>query len=83
MELRKTLLEQALGLPIEDREKLAAALFASLDDEDAGGSEMSPEIEAAWMAVAKRRMEEAERDPSILLDGETVFAELRREFSLK
>lgn len=66
-ELTRVLLEQALKLPADDREALAEHLFASLD---------SPaDVESAWTAEAKRRRDEARRDPSLMLDGEQVFDE--------
>ena len=74
MELKKTLLEQALELPIEDREALAEALFASLDEP------MPPAIAATWQTELLRRREEARRDPSLLLDGDPVFDALFAEF---
>jgi len=48
----KTVEEEALGLPVQDRAKLAERLLESLDD--------LPErdVEALWLEVAERRARE-------------------------
>jgi len=46
------LLDQALGLPEEDRAELADRLLASLDEEP------DPEVEEAWRQEVARRLEE-------------------------
>jgi putative addiction module component (TIGR02574 family) len=45
-------LDQALGLPEEDRAELADRLLASLDEEP------DPEVEEAWRQEVARRLEE-------------------------
>ena len=65
------LLEEALALPEEDRERLAEALFATLERE-------APEdVARAWDEEVKRRLEAAERDESTARDWDDVYAELR------
>ncbi|WP_293369218.1 addiction module protein [Nevskia sp.] len=77
MELKKTLLEQALALPVDDRELLAAALFSSLDDTS------DPAVTAEWRAELLRRRDQARLDPSVMLDGQRVFDELFAEFGVE
>src|SRR5688500_710645 len=71
------LVDDALALPDGERARLARALMDSLEAGEE--SETSPaEIERAWLAEVDRRDEEADRDPSLLLPVEEVFAEAQR-----
>ncbi|NOY94432.1 MAG: addiction module protein [Deltaproteobacteria bacterium] len=47
-----TLLDQALGLPLNQRAQLAAALLRSLDGDPDG------DVEAAWTAEIQKRVRE-------------------------
>lgn len=66
------ILEAALQLPEDERAQLAAILTDSVGD----GS--SPEeIEAAWIAEAKRRSVAIERGEMELVDSDEMMARLR------
>jgi putative addiction module component (TIGR02574 family) len=68
---RQQLLDEAMALSAEDRERLAEDLWQSLDDST------RDEIDAAWTAEIRRRIEAiGQGEP--LLDGEQVMAELRK-----
>ena len=65
-------LDAALQLPAIERAELAAILA------DGVGEESSPEeIEASWIAEAKRRSEAIERGELGLIDSDEVMAKLR------
>jgi putative addiction module component (TIGR02574 family) len=59
----------ALSLSLEARAQLAERLLTSLDDD--------PEITAAWMEEAKRRMAEIDAGTVTTIPSEEVFARLR------
>jgi len=66
-----TLYSAAMGLPPEGRAALAEKLLDSLD------GPQDPEIEAAWIAEAKRRIAEIDRGEAELIPAEEVFRTLR------
>ncbi len=66
----KKLLEEALALPSEDREKLVEALADSLEPSEI---DLSP----AWKTEIERRVEAIERGESRLIPGDEVDARLR------
>jgi putative addiction module component (TIGR02574 family) len=66
------LLEEALGLNVDDRARMAAELLASLD-------ERQEDVREAWAAEIKRRLTEADADPSNDEDWRTALDEIRRE----
>jgi putative addiction module component (TIGR02574 family) len=69
------LLDQALQLSDEERGKLAARLFKSLDPDD--DDELSPEQwDAAWSAELDRRIREVREGTVELVDGDEMLAEL-------
>ena len=71
------LLSDALALPEDERARLARALIDSLDagdEEDASAAE----IEAAWRAEVEKREREMERDPTLVVPADRVFAEAER-----
>lgn len=63
----------ALRLPPAERARIAEALLASLESEDATW-------EAEWLAEAERRNRAAEADPSQVRPAAEVFAALRERF---
>ena len=65
--------EQALQLARSQRAKLAGRLLASLDP-DERRLFPDPVDEAAFAAELKRRIEEGERDPSVWIPAEQIFA---------
>lgn len=71
----KKILEEALGLPEEDRRRVARLLLESLQ----GSS--SEEIARAWDEEVRRRIELAERGETRARDGAEVSAELRAKYA--
>jgi putative addiction module component (TIGR02574 family) len=71
------LLNDALALPEAERARLARALIDSLEPED-GADISASEIESAWRAEIERRERDIERDPTVLIPAEQVFAEAER-----
>ena len=72
------LLEQALQLPADEREKIARALYESLADEE--DDEDPAEVEAAWAEEIKRRVEEIRNGTVEMIPADEVFAEMRARF---
>ncbi len=62
----------ALSLSVEARAQLAERLLTSLDDD--------PEVTAAWLQEAKRRIAEIDAGTATLVDSSEVFARLRSKF---
>jgi putative addiction module component (TIGR02574 family) len=70
----KKILEEALSLPNEERRRVAEALLDSIP------SETADEIEAAWVAEARRRADESERGRVDAVDGDAALRELKARF---
>jgi putative addiction module component (TIGR02574 family) len=68
---QEEILEAALSLPRESKLKLAEQILDSVDRND------SAEIDAAWVAEAKRRLEELDRGEAHTVPAEQVFARIR------
>jgi len=66
----QTIESEALQLPPQERARLAERLLASLDETD-------PEVEAAWAAEIRRRMDEWEKG----LVEEVPRDEVRRQIA--
>jgi putative addiction module component (TIGR02574 family) len=66
----KSVLEQALSLPPDERAGLARDLIASLDDASDDGAD------EAWLEEAERRQREAAADPTQLEDWTVVRARI-------
>lgn len=62
---------KARALPPEDRVRLAEELLATVQEVDA-------EVEQAWDAEIRRRIEEIDSGTAKLIPAEEVFAEVRR-----
>ncbi|NJS37190.1 MAG: addiction module protein [Brachymonas sp.] len=58
-----------LDRPPQDRARILEKLIASLDEDE--------QLAAAWANEAMRRDEAADRDPSLLIPAEEVFARAR------
>ena len=71
---QQSVFEAALGLPADQRTELAERLWKSLGDEP------QEEIAAAWAAELQRRLKSVEDGTATLLDGQSVMAELRKEY---
>jgi hypothetical protein len=70
------LYEEARQLSPEERELLAARLI-----QDTSPGFASPEIEQDWLEEARRRSQLRAEGKTRSLDGEKVFAELRRKYA--
>lgn len=68
----RELLERALKLPREDRARLADALEASLDEEDAPAD---PAVRAAWREEIARRLREYDEGKAQVIPADQVHAE--------
>lgn len=67
-----SIFEAAMKLTVAERIALAERIYLSLEkDEDLKFAD-------EWQAEIDRRLEEARRDPSILIDGDELLAKLRR-----
>jgi putative addiction module component (TIGR02574 family) len=65
-------LEEALALPPEERERLADALYDSLEPDE--------EWERAWAAEVERRVKDLDEGRTRAIPAEEVFAELRARY---
>ncbi len=72
------LLEQIRALPDADREWLAGELWDEEEATDADIAELEDDLE--FQAMLAERLEEVEKHPERLLDGDEVMAELRRRY---
>lgn len=61
----------AQALPPEDRARLAQALLASLDPQDAA-------VDAAWDVALKQRIDEVDAGVVTLVPANQAFAQVRR-----
>jgi hypothetical protein len=66
----KSVLEQALNLPRDERAGVARELIASLDDA------AEDDVEQAWLDEAERRQRDAAGDPTQLEDWTAVRARI-------
>ena len=64
------LMAQAAKLSLDDRELLLVRLHLDLDEST------DPEVEAAWIAEAERRMEAIDRGESVTVPWDVVRKEL-------
>lgn len=72
------LLDRALQLRADEREKIARALYESLAYED--DEEDPAVVEAAWAEEIKQRIEEIRTGAVETIPAEEVFAEMRARF---
>ena len=66
--------QEVLQLPEADRAELARFLIESLDDSE------DPDVEAAWDAELRRRVERIEQGKSRLRPAHQVLAEIRDKY---
>jgi putative addiction module component (TIGR02574 family) len=64
---------EVMKLPLEEREQLAEAIYASLDDQ--------MEIDEEWRVEIARRIEEIDSGAVKPIPAEQVFAELHAELA--
>lgn len=72
----KTIENEALSLPREDRARLVMHLLESLEERPAADPQ---QVERAWLEEANRRYEAYRRGEEIAIPAEQVFSELREE----
>ncbi|OGV60763.1 MAG: addiction module protein [Lentisphaerae bacterium RIFOXYA12_FULL_48_11] len=70
----KEIIEEATALPIESRTAVVDSLLRSLNMPD-------PEIDRAWLDVAKRRLAEIRSGHVAPVPGDQVFAKVRERFA--
>jgi putative addiction module component (TIGR02574 family) len=68
------LLREAVSLPVEERAKLVDSLLQTLNPLD-------DSIDAQWLAVAKRRLEDIDSGRVQAIPGEEVFEKVRRRLA--
>jgi putative addiction module component (TIGR02574 family) len=70
----RSIFDQALALPAEQRLRLVDALLSSLN------APISQEAERVWREEAERRVAEVEMGKAELIEGEAAFARLRAKY---
>lgn len=68
------LIDEAVSLPVEERARLAECVLQTLNAPDAG-------IDAAWVAEARRRLEELRSGAVEAIPGDVVFARIRQRLA--
>ncbi|MBI2299816.1 MAG: addiction module protein [Armatimonadetes bacterium] len=68
------LIAEAMELPVEERILIADSMLRSLNRPD-------PEVEAAWLDEAERRLAEIDAGRTTLIPGDEVMAELRKRIT--
>jgi len=76
----KTLLEQAMELPDEQRAELAALLLRSLEPDDEPNV-TDAEWQEAWALELDRRMATVRDGTAALVDGEAVLRDVRSKIT--
>lgn len=69
------LIAEATSLPVEERARVVESLLRSLNPPE-------PEAEAAWLALAQRRLKELDDGKVAAVPGELVFERLRKRFEV-
>ena len=67
------LIDEATSLPVEDRARLVDSLLRSLNAP-------RDDMDAAWAAVAQRRLDELRSGKAKGIPAEDVFAKIRQRF---
>ena len=70
----KKLIEEALSLPVEERALIADSLLKSLNMPDTT-------IDAKWVELARRRLQELRSGKVKPIPGDEVFSEILRRFN--
>lgn len=68
------LIAGAMSLPVEERARVAESLLSSLNPPEEG-------IDAAWGAVARRRLDELRSGAVEAVSGQEVFERIRRLYA--
>lgn len=64
---------QVLNLPPQARSRMLELLITSLDEDE--------ELDAAWAQELMRRDQAVDRDPSLLIPADEVFAKLKSQLA--
>lgn len=67
------LLDEAISLPVEERARLVDCLLQTLNPPDVTHA-------AAWVAVARRRLDELRSGKVVPIPGEAVFARIHQRY---
>jgi len=67
------LLNEAASLPLEERVRLVDSLLQTLNPVDES-------VAAAWLATARRRLDDLDSDRVKAVPGDKVFENVRRHF---
>lgn len=70
----KEIIEEATALPVEGRAAVVDSLLRSLNTPN-------PEIDSAWLDVAKRRLAEIRSGRITPIPGDQVFAKIKERFA--
>ena len=68
------LIQEALRLPVEQREQLASTLLDSV------GASPADDVEQAWIDEAERRYDEFLRDPSVGIPAKQIHEQIKRKY---
>ena len=68
------LINEVVSLPVEERARIADLLLESLNPPDEGHAQ-------AWLAVARRRLEDLASGQVQGVPGEAVFERIRRRYA--
>ena len=69
------LIDEVTSLPVEERARVVDSLLQSLNSPDESNT-------AAWLALAKRRLEELRSGAVKAIPGEEVFAKIRQRYGV-
>jgi len=68
------LIAEAVSLPVEERTRVVENLLSSLNPPE-------PEVDAAWVSVARRRLDELRSGRVDSVPGEVVFDRIRQLYA--
>lgn len=68
------LIAEAVALPVEERARMAETLLSSLNPTES-------DVDAAWTAAARRRLDELRSGRVAAVPGEAVFERIRQLYA--
>lgn len=68
------LIAEAVSLPVEERTRMVENLLSSLNPSE-------PEVDKAWVSVARRRLDELRSGRVECVAGEVVFERIRQLYA--
>lgn len=69
----KEIVEEATALPVEERVRIIDSLLKTINP-------VEPAVDRAWVAVARRRLEEIRSGTVQPVRGDAVFSKIRERF---